>query len=278
MKSSTYKTHISKFYELTWPGGLWHGDLGMLPASEYLERRALWIALSELAPLEHPGLIQKRTATITQVWKGNPRVTMEGLRDLDVLTIRNEVASPQSDLYLARTQILQALRDEWDNLPDRLESRERQRATLARCYKVPVKAIAEPLYRKSGKRGRPQGRVRALESSVLQGDLTGGEIELSLTARFPRLYWIAHPPTDIGMWRAICEWILSRQMPRDICDLPTTQKKDWLRLLYDNRGERARAYALVNDELRCAQRLMLVHHWQERLAEIEQVALALGVT
>lgn len=279
MQYASEAAQISRYYEFTWPKGTWHDGLGLLPASEYLERRSLWIALSELATLEHPGLLmggRQQPSIVARVWAGEPQVSMAEFDD----PFRQHLLTPEQKLPYsvrrpARTQILRTLRDEWDATKDRETSRERQREVLAQHYGVPVETIAEPLYLEKGTKKPPMGRVRALETYASEGTRSGEEIEEALFARYPSLYWIAHPPVELSSWRALCEWLSENAGPISASNLPEQRVEEWTALLKADSGERMRAYDLLSDTYRYARLLSVAPHWRERLAELERVAVLL---
>lgn len=271
---------ISRYYEFTWPGGRWHYGLGMLPASEYLERRALWVALSELAPLEHPGLLmggRKQPTTVARVWAGEPQIQMRDLEDTDAGEIwLSQQTLPYTARGPARTQILQTLRDEWDRLESRKVSRLRLRSELARHYGVPIEVITEPVYLATPSSEQPQGRVRALEAFASEGNLSGEEIEEALVSRYPTLYWAAHPPTELAVWRALCEWLEKAEGYVRARSLPSPDGMDWPSLFTDDNGERVLAYDLITPGYGITGELSVAPYWRERLAQLERMATALG--
>jgi hypothetical protein len=273
---------ISRYYEFSWPVGEWQYGLGLLPAAEYLERRALWASLSELAVLEHPGLLmggKKQPNVVARVWAGEPQVHLTHIDDAYLLSSwEADQRLPFGARGVARPQILRALRDEWDALPERELSRERTRRELADSYGVPLEAIAEPLYAPAEEDGEPVGRVKALEACITEGMTDATEIEATLRERYPRLYWANDPPVEIGEWQSLCAWVASfGEYGCTTATMPEGDAQTWTDLYLGDARPRSLAYDLISGSYLYSEAISLVPWWRERLAEMERVAAALGV-
>jgi hypothetical protein len=279
MRPTDQQRETSEFYKASaWITSRWYAELGYLPADAYLERRGLWLALTELAPLEHPELVVNSpmcTTAVEQVWQYHDLASLnERIWGKFGVTRNWQYTNP---VTLPQRRILATIRDEWDALPCREESRRGLREDLARRYGVPVEAITEPMY---PHRGCAPYRVRAtaLEAYAAAGLRVGAEIEDSLHKQYPRLYWMAHPPVELPDIRRLCAWVEEAGKKARVDRFPSEESETWTRLICSEAGRRrASAYGIVSLESRRRRKVGLHPGWRERLNEMERVAAALGV-
>jgi len=191
-------------------------ELSYVSAAEYLERRALFIGLTQLAPFEHPALAIGR-----EIRDGVPARCLvwhpcDG--DEEEPTTAEEEAR-RTAVETARRQIRDAVVREFDSVRGwpaeptvRSITQQREQFVSWSLARRPIdtRFLLEPMYLD----GAPVRRLDLLDRLAMEtpayaaADGEAERIEAMLDAR--PLYWEQARIDDLPVWRIVCEWIAGR--------------------------------------------------------------------